>query len=130
MLNYILIIIYKMASLLALMNRAVTYFKSETNSGTNSEVSTDDESNNVDCGSSVDGMSTDDNEIIPCEDAPMYLCICECLVPIDEYNYERQRCNYCCLLTEEGEKQCGECKEFRHIKHYMNILQILYASNV
>jgi hypothetical protein len=33
MLNYILIIIYKMASLLALMNRAVSYFK-ESKSGT------------------------------------------------------------------------------------------------
>jgi hypothetical protein len=40
---------------------------SET-SGTNSEVSTDDESS-----SSVDRMSID--EIIPCEDAPKYLCI-------------------------------------------------------
>jgi hypothetical protein len=54
--NYILIIIFKMASLLALMNRAITYFKesksvtgatggtsgmSET-SGTNSEVSSDE----------------------------------------------------------------------------------------
>jgi hypothetical protein len=76
-----------MASLLALMNRAITYFK-ESKSGTNSEVSTDDESN-VDYGSSVDGMSTDDDEIIPCEDAPMYLCVmCEYTVPIDEYNTE------------------------------------------
>jgi hypothetical protein len=33
--------IYIMASLLALMNHAVSYFKS----GTNSEISTDDESN-------------------------------------------------------------------------------------
>jgi hypothetical protein len=72
-----------MASLLALMNRAITYFKESKSvtggtsvmnseasktSGTNSEVSTDDESN-----SSVDRMSID--EIIPCEDAPMYLCI-------------------------------------------------------
>jgi hypothetical protein len=65
MLNYILIIIYKMASLLALMNRAVTYFKeskSGTNcgtnsgtSGTNSKVSTDDESN---CGSSNKTVSS------------------------------------------------------------------------
>jgi hypothetical protein len=92
MLNYILIIIYKMASLLALINRAVSYFKN----GTNSEVSTDEESKNVDCGGSVDGMSTDDKEIIPYEDTPMKPCyICECLVPIDEYNYERKRCNDC-----------------------------------
>jgi hypothetical protein len=129
MLNYILIIIYKMASLQALMNRAVTYFKestsgtnsgtSGTNSGNNSEVSTDNESNSVGCVSSVDGMSTDDNEIIPCEDAPMYLCImCEYTVPTEEYNTECQRCNYCILLTEEGEKQCVECKELKHFKLY------------
>jgi hypothetical protein len=76
--NYILIIIYKMASLLALMNRAITYFKEPKSvtservqrvktSGTNSEVSTDDESamksevsTDVDRGSSDDGMLTDD----------------------------------------------------------------------
>jgi hypothetical protein len=126
MLNYISIIIYKMASLLALMNRTVSYFKSETNS----EVSTDDESNDVDCGSSVDGMSIDDNEIIPYEDTPKQPCyICKCLVHIDEYNYERQKCNACCLLTEEDEKQCGNVRN-SGISHYMNILQILDASNV
>jgi hypothetical protein len=91
------------------MNRAITYFKepksvtgvtgeaSET-SRTNSEASTD-----VDCGSSVDGMSTDEEtNSLDCgmitddnEDTPTYLCImCEYTVPIDEYNTECQRCNY------------------------------------
>jgi hypothetical protein len=64
-----------MASLLTLMNRAITYFKEPKSrtgatseaSGTNSEVSTDDESvmksevsTDVDRGSSDDGMLTDD----------------------------------------------------------------------
>jgi hypothetical protein len=80
-----------MASLLPLMNRAVSYFKS----GTNSEVSTDDETNNVDCGSSDDGMSTDDNEIIPYEDTPKYLCtMCEYSVPI---TCQRGSAWQCCM---------------------------------
>jgi hypothetical protein len=91
--NYILIIIFKMASLLAVMNRAITYFKesksatgvtgvtgeASVTSETNNEVSTDDGSS-----ISVDRMSID--EIIPCDDAPLYLCImCEYTVPIDKY---------------------------------------------
>jgi hypothetical protein len=99
-----------MASLLDLMNRAITYFKESKSAtgGTNSEVSTDDKSN-----SSVDRLSID--EIIPCEDAPKHPChICTRSVRIDRYNYERGRCNYCCSLMEEGEKQCVECKELKH----------------
>jgi hypothetical protein len=37
---------------------------------------------------------------------------------IDEYNTECRRCNYCILLTEEGEKQCVECRVFKHFKQY------------
>jgi hypothetical protein len=92
--NYILIIIYKMASLLALMNRAITYFK-ESKSGTNSEVSTDDESN---CGSSVDGMSTD--EINSCEDVPsIYVIFAHALFLLMNIITERRRCNYCMLVN-------------------------------
>jgi hypothetical protein len=112
-----------MASLLALMNRAITYFK-EPKSVTNSEVTTDEETNS---GSSIDGISTDEEtNSLDCGmitddnvDTPMYLCImCEYTVPIEEYNTECQRCNYCILLTEEGEKQCVECKVFKHFKQY------------
>jgi hypothetical protein len=105
-----------MASLLALMNRAVSYFKESKSgmSGTNIEVSTDDESN---CGSSVDGMSTD--EIITYEYAPKSQCsTCSGYAYNEYYNYERQRCNDCSLLTEEGEKRCDECKEFKHVILY------------
>jgi hypothetical protein len=115
-----------MASLLALMNRAITYVKepksatgvtgeaseaSET-SGMNSEVSTDDEAN-----SSVDGMITDEN--IPYEDTTKYPCsTCNWCVQIESSNFERQRCNDCCLLTVEGQKQCGTCKELKHVTLY------------
>jgi hypothetical protein len=117
-----------MASLLALMNRAITYFKESKSvtgvtgakseaSGTNSEASTDDESvmnskvsTDVDRGSSDDGMSTDD--ISTCEDTPKSQCsICRGYAYIQYYNFERQRCDDCCMLTEEDEKQCEECKE-------------------
>jgi hypothetical protein len=48
-----------------------------------------------------------------------YSCsTCTRSVPIEKYNSERQRCNYCCSLIEEGEKQCVECKEFKHITLY------------
>jgi hypothetical protein len=106
------IIVYKMASLLALMNRAITYFKEpksvtgETSeagvtsamSGTNSDVSTDDESV-----MNSDGMSTYD--IITYEDIPKSQCsICRGYAYIQYYNYERQIWDDCCLLTEEDEK--------------------------
>jgi hypothetical protein len=135
--NYILIIIFKMASLLALMNRAIAYFKepksvtgvtggtSET-SATNSEVSTD-----VDRGSRDDGMSTDD--VITHEDTPKSQCsICRGYAYIEYYNSERQRCDDCCMLIEEDEKQCEECKEFKHraLSDYMNIHQTADVDNV
>jgi hypothetical protein len=127
--NYILIIIFKMASLLASMNRATTYFKESKSatteasemseasatietSGTNSEVSTD-----VDRGSSDDGMLTDD--ISAYEDTPKSQCsICRWYAYNEYYNFERQRCDACCMLTEEDETQCEECKEFKHITLY------------
>jgi hypothetical protein len=66
-----------MASLLALMNCSVSYFT---------------ESNSVDCGRSDEEISTDDDEIVLYEDTPKYLCaICECSVPTELYNSERQR---------------------------------------
>jgi hypothetical protein len=66
---YINYYLYKMASLLALMNRAVSYF-TESSSEMNSKVSTDNEMNNSEMSNEV---STDDemnceistDEIIP-----------------------------------------------------------------
>jgi hypothetical protein len=95
-----------MASLLALMNRAVSYFKGSKNVDCGRS---DDESNSKECGSSVDRMSTDDNEIIPYEDTPKQPCyICEHLVPIDEYNHERQKCYL--LLFINGRRREAMCR--------------------
>jgi hypothetical protein len=93
-----------MASLLILLNRAVSYFNKSNNEINNtdrerSEISTDDE---------VMLMNDDDASIY------VYLHIS---IP-QNYNFERERCNDCCLLTQDGEKQCVVCKEFKHITLY------------
>jgi hypothetical protein len=95
-----------MASPLALMNRAITYFKepksgmsatgatseaSET-SGTNNEASTDDESNSVECGRSSKVMSNDDYKWEYCE-------VCDRFLKPRYFMNEEQMCQRCYEIT-------------------------------
>jgi hypothetical protein len=87
-----------MAALLILLNCAVSYFTMPNN-----------EINNTDCESSDDEAMLHDNS---CK----YLCsTCRWFVTIQNYNFDRQRCNDCCMLTQDGEKQCITRKEFKNI---------------
>jgi hypothetical protein len=100
--------LYKMASLLILLNRAVSYFTKPNNEMNNSDREMSDEISEI----------TDD-EVVSYDNSCKYLCsTCEWSVPIEIYNFERERCNDCCLLTQDGEKQCVTCKEFKHITLY------------
>jgi hypothetical protein len=41
----------------------------------------------------------------------MYLCTTRVWsITIDDFNFEHEKSNNCSLLTQEGEKQCAECK--------------------
>jgi hypothetical protein len=68
-----------MASLLVLLNRAVSYFN---------KPNTDDEA-----------VLNDDHKWIEC-------IVCDRYINPQYYNFERERCNDCCLLTQEKEKRC------------------------
>jgi hypothetical protein len=95
--------IYKMSSLPVLLNRAVSYFNKSNNEMNKSHCERSDE------------ISTDDEAMLydnPCK----YLCsTCEWSVLIENYNFERERCSDCCLLTQDEETQCVTCQEFKHI---------------
>jgi hypothetical protein len=53
------------------------------------------------------------------DDSCKYLCsTCRWFVTIENYNFERERCNDCCSLTQDGEKRCVACNEFKHITLY------------
>jgi hypothetical protein len=116
-----------MASLLALMNRAITYLKesksatggmggtSEVNSetsgtgeasGTNSEVS-----NDVDCGSSNKiASSTANNNRIGRE-----CIVCDRVFQPRFYIKEEQMCQCCHEISLGKDKQCDSCGEVKHI---------------
>jgi hypothetical protein len=78
--------LYEMASLLVLLNRAVSYFN---------KLNTD----------------VDDHNWIEC-------IFCDRHINPQYYNFEREKCNDCCLLTQNGEKRCVACNEFDHITFY------------
>jgi hypothetical protein len=94
-----------MASLLALMNRAVTYFK-ESKSGTNNGVTTDD-----DCGSSNKIASSTVNNNRICTEC----IVCERVVQLRYYMREEQMCQCCHEISLGKDKQCDSCGEFKHI---------------
>jgi hypothetical protein len=111
-----------MASLLALMNRAITYFKGpksvtgETSeagvtsamSGTNSEVTTDDESN---CESSNKiASSTMNNNRVRRE-----CIVCDRIVQPRYYIKEEQMCQCCHEISLGKDKQRESCGEVKHI---------------
>jgi hypothetical protein len=100
-----------MASLLVLLNRAVSYFNKPNN-----------EINNTDCERS-------DDEVMLHDDSCKYLCsTCRWFVTIENYNFERERCNDCCLLTQDEESDVLRVMN-SNISHYMNLVQMSNANN-
>jgi hypothetical protein len=108
-----------MASLLALINRAITYFKEPKSvtgvmsgtcatSGTISEAITDDESNNVDCGRSNKVVTNVDYRWEYCE-------VCDRFLKPRYYMNEEQMCQCCHEISLGKDKQCESCGEFKHI---------------
>jgi hypothetical protein len=102
-----------MMSLLALMDRAITYFKEPKSvtgatSGTNSEVSTDDEFNNVDCGRSNKVVTNVDYKWEYCE-------VCDRFLKPRDYMNAEQMCQCCHEISLGNDKQCESCGEFKHI---------------
>jgi hypothetical protein len=76
-----------MASLLVLLNRAVSYFNKS-----NKEI------NSTDC---------ERSEVMLHDDSCKYLCsTCKWFVTIENYNFELERCNECCSLTQDEEAMC------------------------
>jgi hypothetical protein len=69
-----------MAGLLVLFNRAVQYFNKPNTDNTDREMS--------------------DVGVMLHDDSCKYLCSsCRWSVTIENYNFERERCNDCCSLT-------------------------------
>jgi hypothetical protein len=86
-----------MAGLLILLNRAASYFNKSNNDNTDCERS----------------------EVMLHDDSCKYLCsTCRWFVTIENYDFERERCNDCCSLTQDEEKRCVACNEFKHITLY------------
>jgi hypothetical protein len=88
--RFMLIIPYiKMAGLLILLIHVVSYFTKPKN-----------EINNTDCERS-------DDEVMLHDDSCKYLCsTCRWFVTIKKDNFERERCNDCCSLTQDEKKRC------------------------
>jgi hypothetical protein len=86
-----------MASLLLLFNGAVSYLKKSSSDNTDYERS----------------------DVMLHADSCKYLCsTCKWSVTIDNYNFVRGRCNNCCSSTQDDQKQCIACNEFKHITWY------------
>jgi hypothetical protein len=98
-----------MASLLVLLNRAVSYFNKSNNEMNNSyRERSDDEA--------MLSRMNDDRKWKEC-------IVCERYIYPQYYNFECERCNDFCLLTQGKERQCVACMD-ASISYYINILQI------
>jgi hypothetical protein len=114
-----------MASLLALMNRAVSYFK-KAEVSTDEEVLTDEEqlrelplyvctdSEMREEVSTDEQISTDDEQL--CEPPHPNICIaCNKEIPDMYYKHEHRMCRCCHEISLVGEKQCGTCGQMKDI---------------
>jgi hypothetical protein len=108
-----------MASLLALMNRDVSYF-TESNSDdcgrSDAELSTDYETNNVDCARSEEvalSIVNDDRNWEEC-------IVCDRFVKPQYYIKEERICICCHEISLGKDKQCSSCGEVKHISLFRN----------